>query len=230
MPSNQPLPDFPESWRGVLDLERSQPWFQSLESALASRQTAGEVILPERDHLFAALALTPPDQVRAVILGQDPYPTPGHAHGLCFSVQRHVRPIPRSLVTVFRELNADLGIFPPGHGCLEAWARSGVLLLNTVLSVPSGNAGGHARLGWETFTDRIIEILNQRRDRMVFLLWGKTAWSKEPLVRVPRHAVLKAFHPSPLARGRFLGCRCFSATNQLLTEAGRPPIDWSLPP
>lgn len=223
------LPPIPTPWQSLIANPVAQTELLALQDRIAADINAGAVILPPRDQIFAALELTPPDQVRAVILGQDPYPTPGHAHGLCFSVQPHVRPIPRSLVTVYRELESDLGITPPPHGCLAAWARSGVLLLNTVLTVPAGQAAGHARLGWEPFTDRIIDLLNDRPGRIVFLLWGKSAWAKEARIRVPRHAVLKAFHPSPLARGRFLGCRCFSQTNQLLIEAGRPVIDWNLP-
>ncbi len=223
------LPPVPPPWQSLLASPATESHLLALQTRISADIQAGTVILPPRDQIFSALDLTPPDRVRAVILGQDPYPTPGHAHGLCFSVQPHVRPIPRSLVTVYRELNSDLGIAPPSHGCLAAWARSGVLLLNTVLTVPTGRAAGHARLGWEPFTDSIIDLLNAQPDRIVFLLWGKLAWAKEDRIHNPRHAVLKAFHPSPLARGRFLGCRCFSQTNQLLTQAGRPPIDWLLP-
>ena len=177
--------------------------------------------------------LTPLDQVRVVILGQDPYHGEGQAHGLCFSVRPGVRP-PPSLVNIYKELQADLGLPRPGHGFLEHWARQGVLLLNSVLTVEMGLAASHRERGWEKFTDAIIRLINDRREPVVFMLWGSYAQKKAAFVdstdRGGRHLVLRAAHPSPLsAHNGFFGCRHFSRANAFLAAQGLPPIDWSLP-
>ena len=164
-----------------------------------------------------------------VLLGQDPYPTPGHAHGLCFSVRRDVRPLPRSLRNIYRELAADLPDFrAPTHGNLESWARQGVLLLNPILTVRAGEANAHRQRGWERFTDRIIGRINALPERVVFLLWGNTAQKKIPLITQARHAIVACAHPSPLSARKFFGCRCFSQVNAALLAGGRAPIDWRI--
>ncbi|MFN3587540.1 MAG: uracil-DNA glycosylase, partial [Moraxellaceae bacterium] len=180
--------------------------------------------------MFAALDHTPLSQVRVVILGQDPYHGPGQAHGLCFSVRRGVAP-PPSLLNIFKEIHADLGIRPPAHGELTHWAQQGVLLLNSVLSVQAGQAGSHQGRGWEAFTDAVIRVLDAERSGLVFLLWGSHAQRKGRFIDTRKHFVLKAAHPSPLAanRGGWFGCRHFSQTNQYLVAHGHAPIDWSLP-
>jgi uracil-DNA glycosylase len=173
--------------------------------------------------------LTPLNEVRVVILGQDPYHGPGQAHGLCFSVQQGVR-TPPSLVNIYKELEADLGIKPRHHGCLEHWAKQGVLLLNSVLTVERGLAASHSKRGWERFTDRIIARVNDKAEPVVFLLWGSYAQKKAAFVDGSRHLVLKAAHPSPLsAHSGFLGCRHFSRSNAFLEERGLKPIEWALP-
>jgi len=223
------IPPLPTPWSPLLHPETVQPYFRSLDAFLATELSGGHSILPPPDEMFAALALTPVDQVRVLLLGQDPYPTPGDAHGLCFSVRRD-RPVPRSLRNIYKELSADIpGFTPPAHGNLEAWARQGVLLLNTVLTVRPHEPNSHRARGWEHFTDRIIAHLNARPTRIVFLLWGNAAQKKRGLITDPRHAVVACAHPSPLSARLFLGCRCFSAVNRHLTEAGLPPIDWQLP-
>ena len=224
------IPDFPESWREALAGEREKPYFRALDEFLEIEMAANAQILPGRDDLFAALRATPPQNVKAVILGQDPYPTPGHAHGLCFSVRPDVRPIPGSLRNIYKELAADVGFLPPGHGCLDAWARQGVLLLNTVLTVRAGEAASHQRRGWEEFTNRVIDVVNARTERVVFMLWGRHAQQKQERVTNAAHAVVACAHPSPLSARLFLGCRCFSRANRLLEEAGRAPMVWQLPP
>jgi uracil-DNA glycosylase len=224
------LPPIPESWRAALVEETAQPYFRALAAFLDTERAAGNTILPARAEIFAALAATPPENVKVVLLGQDPYPAPGHAHGLCFSVRPEVRPLPGSLRNIYKELAADVGFQPPGHGCLEAWAARGVLLLNTVLTVRAGETHSHQKQGWERFTDRVIATINARRERVVFMLWGRPAQKKAALVTQPVHRVVSCAHPSPLSARLFLGSRCFSEANRLLVEAGRAPIDWSLPP
>jgi uracil-DNA glycosylase len=203
---------------------------QQLALFLRDELRAGKTIYPPPRRIFAALDATPFDRVKVVILGQDPYHGPGQAHGLCFSVLPGV-PIPPSLANIFAELEHDLGIPRPAHGCLLPWARQGVLLLNAVLTVERGKAGSHQGRGWEGFTDAVIEQLNRERAGIVFLLWGSPAQSKGRLIDVQRHRVLKAPHPSPLSAHRgYLGCRHFSMTNQWLSEHDQRPIDWRLPP
>ena len=191
---------------------------------------AGKTIYPPMRRIFAALDSTPFDAVKVVILGQDPYHGPGQAHGLCFSVLPGIE-IPPSLQNIFGELERDLKIPRPDHGCLLPWARQGVLLLNAVLTVERGRAGSHHGRGWEGFTDAVVENLNREREGLVFLLWGNPAQSKGRLVDVQRHRVLKAPHPSPLSAHRgFIGCCHFSLANQWLTDRGEAPIEWRLPP
>jgi uracil-DNA glycosylase len=224
------IPEIPESWREALSAETGKPYFRALDEFLDGELAAGAQVLPGRDDIFAALRLTAPGAVKVVILGQDPYPTPGHAHGLCFSVRPTVKPIPGSLRNIYKELAADVGFVPPGHGCLEAWAGQGVLLLNTVLTVRAGEAAAHQKRGWETFTDRVIDVVNAKNERVVFVLWGRHAQKKRERVTNSVHAVVECAHPSPLSARLFLGCRCFSKINALLAEGGRAPVVWQLPP
>jgi uracil-DNA glycosylase len=187
-------------------------------------------VYPPHDEVFAALHLTPFREVKAVILGQDPYHGRGQAHGLCFSVRHGVQP-PPSLQNIFKELEADLGISPPDHGCLDAWARQGVLLLNASLTVRAGRAASHQGKGWETFTDEVLRAVNTKPERVVFILWGASARRKKALIDTSRHVIIESAHPSPLsASNGFFGSRPFSRANAALVEAGREPIDWALPP
>jgi uracil-DNA glycosylase len=218
-----------------------QDWQTPLKAALATKETlalqgfldaelaAGRTIFPPQGAWFRALALTPLDKVRVVILGQDPYHGPGQAHGLCFSVPPGVRP-PPSLSNIYRELGSDLGLPRPQHGFLEHWARQGVLLLNSVLTVEIAKAASHSKKGWEPFTDAIIAQVNDKAEPVVFMLWGAYAHKKAANVDSRRHLVLKAAHPSPLsAHNGFLGCKHFSQCNAFLVKNGFPPIDWTLP-
>ncbi len=219
-----------DSWKSRLIDVFSSPQMQALREFLRAEKSLGKVIYPPSMQIFAALDATPFDQVKVVILGQDPYHGPGQAHGLCFSVQPGVRP-PPSLVNIFKEIQGDLGIPPPAHGYLMHWARQGVLLLNAVLTVERAQAGSHQGKGWETFTDAVIDRLNREREGLVFLLWGSPAQAKGKLVDTSRHLVLKARHPSPLsAHSGFFGCRHFSQANAWLEARSQTPIDWSLPP
>jgi len=187
------------------------------------------VIFPRGSEYFRALDLTPLDEVQVVILGQDPYHGNGQAHGLCFSVRPGVR-IPPSLVNIYKELETDLGIPPARHGFLESWAKQGVLLLNSVLTVEESQAASHQGKGWEKFTDAVIRKVNDECDGVVFMLWGSYAQKKAAFVDTERHLVLKSVHPSPLsAHNGFLGCRHFSKANEYLAEQGREPIEWALP-
>lgn len=214
-------------WNPLLRGEFDEPYWHELERFVEGER-AVHPVHPPRDEVFAALHRTPYASVKAVILGQDPYHGPGQAHGLCFSVRPGVAP-PPSLRNIFTELHADLGIEPPGHGCLTAWAEQGVLLLNTSLTVRGGAAASHQGRGWETFTDRVIRVVNEKPERVVFLLWGAAARRKKALVDRSRHAIVESAHPSPLsARNGFFGSRPFSRTNELLADAGLEPIDWRL--
>ncbi|MCB0329209.1 MAG: uracil-DNA glycosylase [Bdellovibrionales bacterium] len=216
----------PTTWRDVLGTERGKRYFTDLLSFVENERASGKTIYPKNDEVFAALALTPFEKVKVVILGQDPYHGPNQAHGLCFSVQPGV-PSPPSLENVFKELKNDLGIARPGSGHLEGWARQGVLLLNAVLTVEAGQAGSHANKGWERFTDKIVAELNARREGLVFLLWGSYAQKKGSFIDTSRHAVLTAPHPSPLSAHRgFLGCGHFSKANAALEDKGLEPIRW----
>jgi len=222
-----------ESWRVALGEEFAQPYMAALRAFLVERKAQGARIFPRGADWFNALAFTPLDEVRAVILGQDPYHGPGQAHGLCFSVPPGVRP-PPSLVNMFKELKTDIGLERPRHGYLEHWARQGVLLLNSVLTVEMGQAGAHANHGWERFTDAVIARVNALNSPVAFLLWGAYAQKKAAFVddvaKGGHHLVLKAPHPSPLsAHNGFFGCRHFSRANEFLSRHGRGTIDWALP-
>lgn len=218
-----------ESWVAVLGDELEQPYMQELRAFLRSELEAGRRFFPPADRVFNALHLTPFDDVRVVLLGQDPYHGPGQAMGLCFSVPAGV-PQPPSLHNIFDELVRDAGVPRPSSGDLTPWAGRGVLLLNAVLTVAPGQAASHAGKGWERFTDRAIRELSERRDGLVFLLWGRYAQQKGAIVDRSHHHVLTAAHPSPLsAANGFLGCCHFSKANALLESDGREPIDWRLP-
>ncbi|MDE1897703.1 MAG: uracil-DNA glycosylase [Xanthomonadaceae bacterium] len=218
------------SWKAALGDYFDRPDMQALASFLRAEKAAGKRIYPPGAEIFAALDATPLPAVKTVILGQDPYHGPGQAHGLCFSVRPGV-PVPPSLANIFAEIERDLGIARPDHGCLTSWAQRGVLLLNAVLTVEDGRAGAHQGKGWEGFTDAVVDALNRRREGVVFLLWGSYAQAKGRLIDPRRHAVLKAPHPSPLSAHRgFIGCGHFSACNRYLDQQGAAPIDWSLPP
>ncbi|MEQ9406967.1 MAG: uracil-DNA glycosylase [Fuerstiella sp.] len=216
----------PDCWAEAISDEFAKPYFTSLQT-FVERQRQEKEVFPAEADVLKALQLTPLSQVRVLILGQDPYHGDGQAHGLSFSVRPGVRP-PPSLKNVFRELNDDLGVEIPDHGCLESWARQGVLLLNTVLTVRAGEPNSHRRQGWERFTDRIIECVNQL-PAVAFVLWGRPAQQKAGLID-SRHLVIRTAHPSPLsARRGFFGSRPFSQINAFLAEQQRRPIDWSLP-
>lgn len=218
-----------ESWLAPLKEEFASPYMDMLRSFLSAEKSSGKRIFPKGSEYFRALDLTPLDKVRVVILGQDPYHGPGQAHGLCFSVLPGVR-TPPSLVNIYKELRSDLGIVPPRHGFLEHWARQGVLLLNSVLTVEMGQAASHQGKGWERFTDAVIAQVNARAEPVVFMLWGSYAQRKAGFVDTGRHLVLKAPHPSPLsAHNGFFGCRHFSKANAFLESRGGMPIDWALP-
>ncbi len=219
----------PHSWQQWLGDELEAPYMRALRDFLAREKAARKVIYPHSSDWFRAFELTPFNQVKVVILGQDPYHGPGQAHGLCFSVRPGV-PLPPSLVNIYKELAAALGVRPVGHGNLEPWARQGVLLLNTSLTVEQGNAGSHRGKGWETFTDRAITTINAHAAPSVFLLWGSHARQKKRLIDTRRHLVLESPHPSPLSAHRgFFGNHHFSRANAFLVEHGRDPIDWQLP-
>ena len=199
----------PKTWKSLLSQEKAQPYFQEAMLYAQQRRSAGVQVYPEESSVFNAFKYTPLDIVKVIILGQDPYHQPGQAHGLAFSVQPGVPP-PPSLKNIFHELNDDLGITPPGHGCLEGWAKQGVLLLNAVLTVERGMPQSHAGKGWEQFTDTVIRLLNDEIEHLVFLLWGSYAQTKGAMIDPFKHSVLIAAHPSPLSAHRgFLGCRQF---------------------
>jgi uracil-DNA glycosylase len=218
------------SWKAVLRQEFDEPYMQKLRTFLAAEKQAGKKIFPPGAEMFAALDSTPLDSVKVVIIGQDPYHGPGQAHGLCFSVRSGV-PIPPSLANIFQEIMAEYPDearrFDGSHGCLEPWARQGVLLLNAVLSVERGRAGSHHGRGWETFTDAIVQRLNEEREHLVFLLWGSYAQKKGAKLDRQKHCVLSAPHPSPLSAHRgFFGCNHFREANAYLVSQGLEPIDW----
>jgi uracil-DNA glycosylase len=216
-------------WLENLEDEFRQPYMRGLAEFLAAEDAAGKTLFPPRRFVFNALNSTPLENVSVVILGQDPYHGPGQAHGLSFSVRPYV-PNPPSLQNIFKELREDAGFSPPDHGCLQTWAEQGVLLLNTVLTVVQGQAGAHQGQGWETFTDRVIDLVNREREGVVFLLWGSHARKKGKSIDRSRHLVLEGPHPSPLSAYRgFFGSRHFSKSNEWLEQKGRPKIDWTLP-
>ncbi len=216
------------TWADILDNEKTQPYFKSILQFLADEKEAGKIIYPTENELFSAFKETPYDQVKVIILGQDPYHGPGQAHGLSFSVKPGVKP-PPSLRNIFQELKNDLNISIPTHGCLKKWANQGVLLLNTALSVEQGQPQSHAKIGWTIFAENIIQKLNNHPKPLVFLLWGAHAKNKRVLIDEKKHLVLTAAHPSPFsAHQGFYGCRHFSKSNAFLEAHGRVPIDWSL--
>ena len=214
-------------WNPVLRGEFEQPYWKELQAFVAAER-ARTTVYPPHDQVFAALHLTSYASTRVLILGQDPYHGPGQAHGLCFSVRPGVRK-PPSLANILKELQDDLGIEPPEHGCLAAWARQGVLLLNATLTVRAGQAGSHQGKGWETFTDQVIRVVNAKPEHVAFVLWGGYARRKKALIDTSRHTVIESPHPSPLsAHNGFFGSRPFSKVNAALVAHGQDPIDWSL--
>lgn len=217
-----------ESWLQHLSSEFEKPYMQSLRKFLRDEKDQKKIIYPKSTDVFNAFKYTPFDNVKVVLLGQDPYHGPGQAQGLCFSVPNGVR-LPPSLQNIYKELNQDLGVSIGKEGCLIPWAKQGVLMLNAVLTVENGLANSHQGKGWEQFTDRVISVLNEEKEGLVFLLWGAYAQKKGQFINTEKHHVLKAPHPSPLsAHNGFLGCRHFSKTNEYLIKQGKKPIDWQL--
>jgi len=216
-----------ESWKEVLQDEFQKPYFPLIKQFIVAQKAKGKTVYPPGPLIFNAFNLTPFSQLKVVILGQDPYHGAGQAHGLCFSVQKGVKP-PPSLLNIFKEIKTDLGIDPPNHGNLEHWAKQGVLLLNASLTVNAGEANSHAQCGWQTFTDAVIKKISDEKDGIVFLLWGNFAKAKKVLIDTNKHFVLEAAHPSPLSGGAFFGSKHFSKTNELLKQQGKEPIDWKV--
>ncbi len=216
-----------KSWADALKDEFEKEYFQKITSYLKHEIASGIVVYPKGGNIFKAFDSTPLNRVKVVILGQDPYHGEGQAHGLSFSVQEGVHQ-PPSLQNIFKELRDDLGIPLPNTGNLELWAQRGVFLLNSVLTVRAGLPASHSKIGWSLFTDRVISILSEKREGVVFMLWGNYARSKRELIDHNKHLVLEAAHPSPLARGAFFGCRHFSKANEYLIAKGKDPVNWSL--
>ena len=217
-----------DSWKEVLKSEFNKPYFLQIVNFLRMEKLAGKTIYPPGQLMFNAFNTTPFDEVKVVLLGQDPYHGPRQAHGLCFSVQTGIAP-PPSLINVFKELNSDIGMPVPNHGNLTKWAEQGVLLLNASLTVRANEPMSHAKIGWAEFTDTVIKKISDQRKHVVFILWGKFAQEKQVLIDETKHHVLKAAHPSPFsATNGFFGCRHFSKTNEYLAKNGIDPIDWSL--
>lgn len=217
-----------ESWKAVLKDEFQQPYFQSLATFLRNAKANGKTIYPPGSLIFNAFNTTPFDQVKVVILGQDPYHNPGEAMGLSFSVPKGVR-IPPSLRNIYKEINDDLGLPIPQHGDLTHWANQGVFLLNAMLTVEKKQAGSHKKIGWQDFTDAVIRKLSEQREGLVFMLWGGFAKKKAVLIDGSKHKILTAAHPSPLAGGAFFGSKHFSQANAYLQQKGQNPIDWRVP-
>ena len=216
-----------QTWKDALGSEFGKPYFASLVRFLHGEKDAGKVIYPPGSLIFNAFRLTPADRVKVVILGQDPYHGPGQAMGLSFSVPDGIA-APPSLKNIFKEISADLGVTMSGSTDLTPWARQGVLMLNSILTVEAGRAASHSRIGWQEFTDAVIRYLSDNRSGIIFMLWGNYARSKKALIDTSRHTVLEAAHPSPLAGGAFFGCRHFSKANEILRQEGLDPIDWKL--
>lgn len=216
------------SWKEVLKDEFQKSYFEQIVMFLKHEKALNKVIYPPGNLIFSAFEKTPFNDVKVVILGQDPYHGPGQAHGLCFSVQKGVKP-PPSLVNIYKELNKDVGIPIPETGDLTKWAEHGVLLLNAMLTVRSGEPASHSKIGWETFTDAVIRKISDLKEGVVFMLWGKFAQDKQVLIDATRHYILKAAHPSPFSADKgFFGCRHFSKANELLVKDGKAPVDWQL--
>jgi uracil-DNA glycosylase len=221
--------DIEKSWLIHLENEFNKPYMQNLKKFLLNERNMDKNILPRASLWFNALNVTPLNKVKVVILGQDPYPTVGHAHGLCFSALPEVKPFPKSLLNINKELYTDLGIDNSHTPYLQPWAEEGILLLNSVLTVESGKSNAHAGQGWETFTDKIIEVVNQHCENVVFILWGAYAQKKGASIDSRRHMILKSPHPSPLSAYRgFFGSRPFSKTNSYLMASGKSEINWKI--
>lgn len=220
-------PKIETGWLNTLDSEFEQPYFSQIKQFLLSEKQAGKTIYPAGSLIFNAFNLTPIEKVKVVILGQDPYHNEGQAHGLCFSVADGVPP-PPSLENMFKELQNDLGIPPSRHGNLTAWANQGVFLLNAILTVEAHKPASHQKIGWQQFTDAVIQKISDQQEGIVFMLWGNFAKSKIPLIDASKHHILTAGHPSPLSARLFFGCRHFSKANELLEQQGKTPIDWYL--
>ncbi len=220
--------DIHPSWKRVLEEEFRKPYFAEIKAFILEQKQAGHVVYPPGKLIFNAFNLTPFEEVKVIILGQDPYHGPGQAHGLCFSVPRGVKP-PPSLVNIFREVHQDTGAPVPGHGCLETWARQGVFLLNAILTVNARQPASHQKAGWQTFTDQVIRTLSTLKQHLVFMLWGRYAQEKAGLIDASKHLVLTAAHPSPYsANNGFFGCRHFSKANQYLESNGYEPVRWAI--
>ncbi len=215
------------SWKEALKDEFEQPYFQAIATFLKNEKAAGKVIFPPGPQIFNAFDSTKFHSVKVVVLGQDPYHNPGEAMGLCFSVPKGIR-IPPSLQNIYKELAADVGTTIPDHGDLSKWASQGVFLLNAMLTVEKNQAASHQKIGWQNFTDAVIRTLSEKREHLVFLLWGNFAKKKSELIDPNKHLILEAAHPSPLAGGAFFGCRHFSKTNDYLVAHGQGPIDWQI--
>jgi len=214
------------NWHNVLKDEFDKPYFADLVTKVREAYTKGDV-WPKGPNIFHAFDACEFDKIKVVILGQDPYPTPGHAHGLCFSVEENVKPLPRSLNNIFKEIQTDIGKPERSNGNLERWAVQGVFLLNTVLTVNAHQPNSHKNFGWEIFTNAVIQAISRQREQLVFLLWGSQAIQKSPLIDRSKHTILTTVHPSPLSAHRgFFGCKHFSKTNEVLTSHGLSPIDW----
>jgi uracil-DNA glycosylase len=216
------------SWKKMLEAEFQKPYFAAIKQFLVEAKQAGKTIYPPGPLIFNAFNKTPFDQVKVVILGQDPYHNPGEAMGLSFSVPRGVK-VPPSLLNIYKEIKAELGYEAPGHGDLSHWAEQGVLMLNAMLTVEARQPASHQKIGWQTFTDAVIKCISDNKDGVVFLLWGNFAKGKKILIDTNKHYVLEAAHPSPLAGNAFQGCGHFAYTNTILSQQGQSPIDWSLP-
>ena len=224
--SNSGQLSFNNTWQQYLQDEMEKDYMQSLQSFLLQEKSQGKEIFPHSSLWFNALNTTPPENVKVVILGQDPYPTPGHAHGLCFSVLPDVKPIPKSLINIYKELEADLGI-ENKNGNLQSWAEQGVLMLNSVLTVESGHANSHQGKGWEQFTDKVISVINELDRSVVFVLWGAYAQKKGAMINEKKHLVIRSAHPSPLSVYRgFWGSKPFSKINQFLRNNNQQEINW----
>ena len=221
-------PKIEESWKSMMAEEFQKPYFSELKNFIVEEKSKGQIIYPPGQLIFSAFNHTPFDKVKVVIVGQDPYHGRGQANGLCFSVSPGINP-PPSLVNIFKELHADLGIPIPNHGNLEKWADNGVLLLNASLTVRANEPNSHSGKGWENFTDSVIMKLSEERDGLIFLLWGKYAQAKEILIDKTKHHILKAPHPSPYSASYgFFGCKHFSKANEILEQQGKEPVDWSI--
>ena len=216
------------SWKEILHDEFDKPYFQHIPGHLKTEKSQGKTIYPPGGVIFNAFNITPFDNIKIVIIGQDPYHGPGQAHGLCFSVQNGVPP-PPSLVNIFKELKEDIGMAIPSHGNLTRWAEQGVFLLNASLTVRAGEPMSHAKIGWAQFTDTVIKTISDKKNHVVFMLWGKFAQDKKILIDEKKHLILKAAHPSPLsAHNGFFGCKHFSKANQYLMSKGMDPVDWRI--